>query len=146
MFGSVPVISTAAGTCRPPAPPPAGSYTSPVTGGGVARPGPGAGRLGDMSHLSHALSAMGTPGQGMATPGQGMATPGQVMATPGQVMSTPGQVLTTPAPAPLGSTSKQLFSSPGYNQTVASVTRSHNTSHGQHQEGIGGATGGNRAH
>ena len=132
MFGSVPVISTAAGTCRPPAPPPAGSYTSPVTGGGVARPGPGAGRLGDMSHLTHALSAMGTPGQ--------------VMATPGQVMSTPGQVLTTPAPAPLGSTSKQLFSSPGYNQTVASVTRSHNTSHGQHQEGIGGATGGNRAH
>ena len=123
MFGSVPVISTAAGTCRPPAPPPAGSYTSPVTGGGVARPGPGAGRLGDMSHLSHALSAMGTPGQGVATP---------------------GQVLTTPAP--LGSTSKQLFSSPGYNQTVASVARSHNTSHGQHQEGIGGATGGNRAH
>ena len=137
MFGSVPVISTAAGTCRPPAPPPAGSYTSPVTGGGVARPGPGAGRLGDMSHLSHALSAMGTPGQVMATPGQ-------VMATPGQVMSTPGQVLTTPAP--LGSTSKQLFSSPGYNQTVASVARSHNTSHGQHQDGVGGATGGNRAH
>ena len=91
MFGSVPVISTA-GTCRPAAPPPAGSYTSPVTGGGVARPGPGAGRLGDMSHLSHALSAMGTPGQ---------------------VMATPGQMLTTPAPAPLGSTSKQLFSSPG---------------------------------
>ena len=130
MFGSVPVISTAAGTCRPPAPPPAGSYTSPVTGGGVARPG--AGRLGDMSHLSHALSAMGTPGQ--------------VMATPGQVMSTPGQVLTTPAPAPLGSTSKQLFSSPGYNQTVASVARSHNSSHGQHQDGVGGATGGDRAH
>ena len=123
MFGSVPVISTAAGTCRPPAPPPAGSYTSPVTGGGVARPGPGAGRLGDMSHLSHALSAMGTPGQ---------------------VMATPGQVLTTPAP--LGSTSKQLFSSPGYNQTVASVARSHNSSNGQHQEGIGGATGGNRTH
>ena len=123
MFGSVPVISTAAGTCRPPAPPPAGSYTSPVTGGGVARPGPGAGRLGDMSHLSHALSAMGTPGQ---------------------VMSTPGQVLTTPAP--LGSTSKQLFSSPGYNQTVASVARSHNSSHGQHQDGVGGATGWNRAH
>ena len=137
MFGSVPVISTAASACRPPAPPPAGSYTSPVTGGGVARPGPGAGRLGDMSHLSHALSAMGTPGQVMATPGQ-------VMATPGQVMSTPGQVLTTPAP--LGSTSKQLFSSPGYNQTVASVARSHNTSHGQHQDGVGGATGGNRAH
>ena len=108
MFGSVPVISTA-GACRPAAPPPAGSYTSPVTGGGVARPG--AGRLGDMSHLSHALSAMGTP----------------------------GQVLTTPAP--LGSTSKQLFSSPGYNQTVASVARSHNSSHGQHQDGIGGGTG-----
>ena len=126
MFGSVPVISTA-GTCRPAAPPPAGSYTSPVTGGGVARPGPGAGRLGDMSHLSHALSAMGTPGQ--------------VMATPGQVLTTPGQVLTTPAPAPLGSTSKQLFSSPGYNQTVASVARSHNSSHGQHQDRIGGGTG-----
>ena len=124
MFGSVPVISTA-GACRPAAPPPAGSYTSPVTGGGVARPGPGAGRLGDMSHLSHALSAMGTPGQ---------------------VMATPGQVLTTPAPAPLGSTSKQLFSSPGYNQTVASVARSHNSSHGQHQDGIGGSTGGSRAH
>ena len=123
MFGSVPVISTAASACRPPAPPPAGSYTSPVTGGGVARPGPGAGRLGDMSHLSHALSAMGTPGQ---------------------VMATPGQVLTTPAP--LGSTSKQLFSSPGYNQTVASVARSHNSSHGQHQDGVGGATGWNRAH
>ena len=117
MFGSVPVISTA-GACRPAAPPPAGSYTSPVTGGGVARPGPGPGRLGDMSHLSQALSAMGTPGQ---------------------VMATPGQVLTTPAP--LGSTSKQLFSSPGYNQTVASVARSHNSSHGQHQDGIGGGTG-----
>ena len=124
MFGSVPVISTA-GACRPAAPPPAGSYTSPVTGGGVARPGPGAGRLGDMSHLSHALSAMGTPGQ---------------------VLTTPGQVLTTPAPAPLGSTSKQLFSSPGYNQTVASVARSHNSSHGQHQDGVGGSTGGSRAH
>ena len=121
MFGSVPVISTA-GACRPAAPPPAGSYTSPVTGGGVARPGPG--RLGDMSHLSHALSAMGTPGQ---------------------VMAAPGQVLTTPAPAPLGSTSKQLFSSPGYNQTVASVARSHNSSHGQHQDGVGGSTGGSRA-
>ena len=128
MFGSVPVISTA-GACRPAAPPPAGSYTSPVTGGGVARPEPG--RLGDMSHLSHALSAMGTPGQGMATPGQ--------------VLTTPGQVLTTPAPAPLGSTSKQLFSSPGYNQTVASVARSHNSSHGQHQDGVGGSTGGSRA-
>ena len=103
----------------------------------MARPGPG--RLGDMSHLSHALSAMGTPGQVMAAPGQ-------VMATPGQVLTTPGQVLTTPAPAPLGSTSKQLFSSPGYNQTVASVARSHNSSHGQHQDGIGGSTGGSRAH
>ena len=92
-----------------------------------------------MSHLSHALSAMGTPGQVMAAPGQ-------VMATPGQVLTTPGQVLTTPAPAPLGSTSKQLFSSPGYNQTVASVARSHNSSHGQHQDGIGGSTGGSRAH
>ena len=86
----------------------------------MARPGPGAGRLGDMSHLSQALPAMGTLGQ---------------------VMAAPGQVLTTPGPAPLGSTSKQLFSSPGYNQTVASVARSHNSSHGQHQDGIGGGTG-----
>merc|ERR1719211_964512 len=75
----------------------------------------------------------------MGTPGQVMATPGQVTATPGQVLTTPGQVLT--APAPLGSTSKQLFSSPGYNQTVASVARSHNSSHGQHQDGVGGSTG-----
>ena len=64
-----------------------------------------------MDTMAHAMTNISTPGHPMMA----------------NMTNTPQ----TQQPVQFGSTSKQLFSSPGFNNTVNSVTKPHNNSQGQ---------------
>ena len=113
MFGSVPVIST-----RGPSVPPSSAstpaqapYSSPLMAGGQ-RPAVSGRGLDSMATMSQAVTNLNTPGYNMVT-------------------NTPGLTPQTQTQPQFGSTSKQLFSSPGFNNTVTNVSRPHNNSQGQ---------------
>ena len=99
MFGSVPVISTRgqgapASSASTPAP-----YSSPLMAGGQRPAGSGRG-LDSMAAMTQAVTSLNTPGYNMMT-----NTPGLTPATQPQ------------QPLQFGTTSKQLFSSLGFNNT-----------------------------